>query len=289
MREVFCLIYGEGELIEEKDGKKIVEFKKGDKKYTMEYNLEGHLINQGKVSPNKVLFDKEPKIVLDEALIDDTAKIIQDKDLIVFGNKENFIWEIGFYDAKNNSIFTKEGYRNPSPIFKKIDVNMNLYKIEHPVLEEKSNKLKDDINTEPVEEASTVGVQDTILSKEANLENNEAKKAELNEFFTISIKEGEVESHSDEIIKLSSNEIKVPAVENKIKIEVSKQKEGAQLFATITFLADKLFKIIKSKGNIRDYLNIIDSCIILKGIQKNLSSSNIIYWAEDNKLFIDFK
>ena len=324
MRKVFCLINGEGEIVQEDDNKIVVDFGHDN---MVSYNKDGHLIydeENGKVSFKRTLFDKEPKIVTDNAMLDDAGKVVEDMDVIIYGSKSKFVWRAGFYDAKNMSIFTTDGKRNKNSLFRNINSDEFILKIdstkeidvlrEHLNADEESESFEEPdtlteelidfgpvVQEEPMEDTDTSVVDDNTpveLNKEAEVveeptkvkESAEAKEEPVEELL-MSIKDGSVYSKFRQARTIENNLIALPAADKKVVVNFEKIVDGAELYASISFFPEKVLNIVKNNNEklLRDYVNLFDSFIKLNGTQKNLSSENVYYYIEDGKFFLEFK
>ena len=283
MSKVYCLINGEGEIVKKTKNSIVVKFKNGLDSESI-YSLDGHLIMpNGKKSPTKVLFDTKPKIVTDKALIDDLGNVIEDKDFIVYGKKDSKHWEAGFFDAENLSLFTSEGYRNPQSLFKQIDADMVLFKINNEGIESYKDNLKD-------ESLKTIQKEVSINNQEPQIEKTAVKKEnEQNELLVVSITGGTVNCNYPGSIS-TGDTVSIPVVDKKVKVDMIKNI-GAEANATITFNASKLFNVISNNDEraLRDYIDLFDACVITNKGQKNLNSSDVLYYIQDGKLMVDFK
>lgn len=313
MRNVYCLVNGMGKVTEENDNSIVVEFNSVDNiPYTVTYDKEGHLIfESGVKSVQRTLFDEKPKIVIDDAILDDNGKVIQDKDLIMYGEKGQFSWQIGYFDAKNLSVFTKDGYRNPNRIFKIINKNTVFYKInELDFTKQLKEELIDDVDNtkeykndapefilnESVIEApkdiideEDTPIVDNYIEKEAE-KIEEAESEKLDEL-VLSIDKGMVNSDYYKAIKINESKIKIPAIEKKVTATFEQSLNGAYAYATISFIPEKVYKIVKNDNEhlLKDYINLFDAYIMVKGNQKNLNNSNISYLIRNGELQIEFK
>jgi hypothetical protein len=144
---VYCSINDRGVVIavDANKNKITVEF---DNEIRFNYTLDGRMyISETTISKNVSLFKERPYIVTDKALFDVDRNIIDDKDLIIFGDKNNYIFNAGFYDAQNNSLFTKEGCRSNKNIFDVVSNNMFILKIntDSDKINEIRAKLRDEV------------------------------------------------------------------------------------------------------------------------------------------------
>ena len=285
MHKVFCLINGEGEIIKKTKDSVTVKFENGTESKA-NYTADGHLILlNGKKSPTKVLFEAKPKIVTDKALIDDLGNIIEDKDFVVYGSRESSSWKAGFFDAKNLSIFTTKGYRNPKAIFKQIDASMVLLKIDNEGAKEYKNNLKEEIA-----EFKTEEIQEIVeIENSQNEKTPEQEPSEQKGFLEVSIIGGEISCNYSGSQSVGDT-VMIPIVDKKVKVDMVKNL-GIEANAAITFNVDKIAKIINNKDEraLKDYINLFDACVVSKKGQKNLNSSDVLYYIQNGKLMVDFK
>jgi len=304
MRNVYCIINGEGKIKEKNGNKIIVEFNHNGKKIAAEYTIDGHLVlPDGSISKKKVLFEQEPKIVVDNSLIDDTGKVIEDKDFVVIAKKGEFVFEGGFFDAVNLSLFTKDGYRNKNPRFKKIDPNVRIFKLEHTVLKELKSELKEEdikehiqeyieIVKEPQTEEKSVKQQEPIEKKaEQSTDTNQGRNK-----FILEVDGGTViKVKGRKATKSGNTAVLDSSVEKTVSIEIEKDMgDSSTASALITFVPYTIYNIIKANNEraLKDHIQVADACLIIRAgkeaIQKNLSASNLTYSIEDKKLVVNF-
>lgn len=317
MKKVFCLINGEGKIVREDDNKIVVDFGQGN---TAAYNKDGHLIydeKNNKVSFKRTLFDKEPKIVTDNAMLDDAGKVVEDLDVIIYGSKDNFVWRAGFYDSKNMSIFTTDGKRNKNSLFRNINSDEFILKIdstkeidalrehlntneEAETFEEPNTLVKEltdfgpVVQEEPTEDTDTSVTADNTpveLNKEAEDTKEPTEVKEPVEGLLISIKDGSINTKLKSVKVLAENLVSIPPIDKKVVVNFEKVMNGAELYASISFFPDKVMNVVDNNDehSLKDYINLFDSSINLNGTQKNLNSENVYYYIENKTLFLEFK
>ena len=321
MRKVFCLINGEGVVVEETADKIVVEFtnEKG-LPFKSYYTKDGRLIfEDGIISKSRVLFDHKPYIVVDNAILDEGGKVIEDKDFIVFGKRGSFVFNAGFFDATNLSLFTKDGNRNPNkPLFKKLSPDIVIYKIENPQIEELKKELTDleeKTKTEIFEKDFLEFKEDEIfepeveneeqpLDEEPLLEVKEEepieKKAEENDvaepFFSITIDNGEFLMPRFPWLQLLAPDLmQVKIVDKKVSVSFSKRIDGADASATISFKPEAVYKVMQRNKPeaLKDVIEVFDVFVEVvdkngKKMQKNLDENALTFKLEDQILKVDF-
>ena len=307
--EVFCLINGKGKVIKKENGILIVEFEdeKGNT-FTSRYTEDGKLIfENGATSHSRVLYEQKPYIVLENAILDESGKVIGDKDFIVFGEKGSLVFKAGFFDAKNLALFTKDGYRNPkNPIFKKLSPELVIYKLSSPEIDSLKELLKEEEttkNTEPVEEIPEMieesflefnqPVETENLVKEAKENKEEPKKTDN---FVLSIEEGEFLPPRFSWLKaIAPDLMEVEVVDKKTSVSFFKEFDGAIASATISFKPEIVAKLIKAnnKAALRDAINVFDAFVEInekgKKVQKNLDELDILLDIKNGMLSLNFR
>jgi len=311
MRNVFCILNGTGVVTEEEDGKIIVEFNNNGEKIIVEYTKEGYMIlDNGNLSKKRMLFEQEPKIVTDNSLLDDTGKVIEDKDFIIMGRKGEFEFVGGFFDSKHLSMFTKEGYRNENSIFKQIDPSLKVFKIKNDAIDEIKSLLKEDTKKTTAfikrDELSliTKDIEEQEKEQLAVVENNDkdgiekiASKTESSIEFSVLVDGGNIIKVRGIGIKKEGNKALVNVNREKnVTVEVEKQIGiDGTASAVLSFIPSAISNIIKTgkENELRRSIKVFDACILMKSekeqVQKNLSSSNLNYYIKDNSLVINFQ
>ena len=283
---VFCVVNGEGEVIEVKGDVCKVKFENNIYLYT----LDGRMILQGYPSKMPTLYKQKPKIVTDSALIDDAGKIVSDKDLIVFGKKSDFLFKAGFYDAKNQSVFTKEGFRNPKAIFKSVTSDTFIYKVDvkKEIFDDFLAKLHDetpqntqenkenDLEIEIIEPQSPnfdeILVEDNPneMEKTAQEEEKIPKKDEKDYFF-VELDGGEVTgTNQTGFVKLIDNQAiiqKNKGLKTRIDFKTIPQN-NKEVFVSVSFVPKVIISMIESgtfmNAKLKDYVEIFDATVIDK-------------------------
>jgi len=291
--KVFCIVNGEGEVVEVSGEVCKVQF--GDNFHL--YMLDGRMIVNGFPSKMPTLYKQKPKIVTDSALIDDAGRVVGDKDLIVFGKKGEFLFRAGFYDAKNQSIFTKDGFRNPKAIFKSVTSDTFIYKVElkkeifdeflanlHDEMPKNNEKTEEnDLEIEIIEPPSPnfdeILVEETPneMEKTAQEEEKAPKKEEKipkkeeKDYFFVELEGGEVTGTSQpSFVKLAESQAiirKNKGLKTRIdfKLEKDTQKE---IFVSVSFTPKVIISMIESgtfmEAKLKDYVEIFDALVVDK-------------------------
>ena len=299
MKKVYCILNGEGFVESETDDTIKVVFLKGtDEEFSKYYTKDGYLkLANGEKSAKRMLFEKEPKIIVDNAFMDNSGKIIEDKDFIVYGKTDDFRFNAGFFDAKNMSVFTKSGFRDSTGIFKQINPELFIYKIENEFISKVADKLKEEIIEEPKQEPQNKAELNIPEQKEY-IEKEATKEEENEEFRELVVRDGRVLKVKGQGIKQEDDKALIfNNYDKKVSVEIEKNVGfGSVAFAVLSFIPSKVYQIIKvgSNNNIKDYINIFDAYLIVSKSgkekeQKNLSSSNVVFEIKDGILLADFK
>ena len=310
MKQVFCILNGNGEVVEEHGSEITVKF--SNKSELVKYTKDGYLkFPDGSLSAKRVLFEIEPKIVVDNIIIDDAGKTIEDKDLIIFGKKGSFVFQAGFFDAKNNSLFTKDGFRDANALFKTINPDVFIYKVECVSLESLKEKLQDKESPkankehtitplEKFDEITKIAQTDenNISKVQENIKETTEKKEMKTEdnYITLKVEGGKVLKYKGEGVQIKEGFALISEkIEKKATIEIEKKIEiGTNGFAVLSFIPSQIYKIVKnnSVNDVKNYVNVFDAFLTIKKgakeTQKNLTSSNISFDIQNNTLIIDF-
>jgi len=297
---VHCLLNGKGKIkeVSREEHIVVVEFNNNT---VCNYTDDGKMIISGNPVANVSLFADEPYIVTNKALFDAERNIINDKDLVIVGKKNSFIFTAGFYDAKNNSLFTKNGERETNSIFNAISNDTFILKIDTESLkieeikdnlketentgnytdktsvtipEEYSNLIYDDTSAIPVVESSSPQNNETqnIENVEESNKKEIAKTAEENANYSVPLtfpgaKIIEI-LPSNAIIQTNDDTCKIKDTHKHAKITFEKDIEyGVKTVVSIGGDADHIAKMSLTDTKPSDYIQVYDAFIIKPGIR----------------------